>query len=292
MGKKMVYTPNQAGDSALMDGAGADEGAIRISYCDATKTAVQDDEKEGWRELVLITNEIDLKPTLEFYEAMAGSPSLMYDKALVGKKVNFTITGIAPSDMAIALANGNKSITYIYPTVPVNTTVDLTTVPAFVPTEKSIRVAAGDAADYVGMEGKEIIMLTGTAVTGQEYEKLVLSAIDVTNDILYFKQAYKQDPEHGAVIKLIERTEFTNSGVTVPTVKLRIEKYDNGKEALTLFILGKCKIDPTGRKLGMKTASEVSFNIDVLPNLVITTSLTESSQVRAEFYKEIRGTKK
>lgn len=281
---KVTYEQGQLINGELLDRA--DTGTITLEYKDATKTAVQDDEEEGWRPALVVTNDVEIKPTIEKYEAMAGSSGVLMDVAQLSKKIEFDITGIAARPVAKALFNGNSSVTYAYPTSAVDTTVDLTTVTAFVPNHKSIRVAAGDASLYAGMEGRYVIMKTGDAAHGLEFEKLEIEQVDETGDILYFKNPYYNKPIHGADIKLIESVEYTNTGTKIPTMAFRLRKYNNGDNSVTLIPFPKVKVTANSMKLGLKAASEVSFKCDVLPTAIITLNSGFSPSVDYTWYKE------
>lgn len=280
MGKKVTYTTGEIIDLKASDGVNLDVGSLGLDFCDATKTAVADDEEEGWWSGGIVSNEVDLKPALEAFEAMANGK--MMDKSQLGKKLEFDITLIAPKDLFRAIYNGNKNVTYVEPTAPISTTVDLTTIPTFDPDQLSIRVASSTGI----IAGSEVIMETGSTATGKLFERLTVGSVDSTDHIIYFVDGYENLPEHGAVLKVIKRVEFTNEGVTIPSLKIRLRKKDHGKKAVTLFNFKTVKIEPTGRKLGVKSPSELTFKFSVIPEAKTVMSSTSTTEVTYNWGKE------
>lgn len=282
MPKKVAFSNAQVLDAFLTDGSGTDIGAIVIENADSSNAAIKFDEVEGWYGQLIVTNDIELRSTLETYEAMAGSPAKMMDKALTGKKVEFDLEGIAMQPLAKAWSNGNKDFTIVLPSTPVNTTVDLTTVPTFTPNHKSIRVA-----DSTGLTvDKQIALYTGDSTYGTKPEILTIEAVDSATDTLYFKEAYQQMPIHGATVNLIAEITYVNKGVVIPTEKMRIIKYNNGIKGFSIFELEKVKIEANSRTLGAKNPSKASFKMSILPKLVITVNSTTSPSVETTWFKE------
>lgn len=262
--RKLSASSAQLIDSDASDGEELDIGSIRIRYrLDTSSTTVEDDDEDGWGDLGIVMNDLDLKPTIEAFEAMVGSPSTMQDKALIGKKMEFDINLIAVKDIAKALANGNTTITYTEPATPVTTTVDLTT---FVPDHESLVLTSVTDLNV----GDQIIVKTGTVANGQVWERLTITAKNVTDKQVWFNKKYVGIPIDTAPVKKIIGVEFENKGKTLPSMYIRIEKQDNGKDALTVFVFEKVKIEPTSRKLGVKSPSEVGLKFSVIPKTKVT----------------------
>ena len=262
--RKVSASSAQLTDSDASDGEELEIGSYEIEYrIDGSSTTVADDDEDGWGKLGTSMNDLDLKPTIEAFEAMVGSPSTMQDKALIGKKLEFDINLIAVKDITKALANGNKIVTYTEPATPVTTTVDLTT---FVPDHESLVVAAVTNLNI----GDDIIVKTGTVANGQEWERLRIIAIDSVAKQLFFSKKYTGIPIDTAPVKKVIGVTFENKGSTLPSMKIRIRKQDNGKDAVTLFVFDKAKVEPTSRKLGVKSPSEVGLKFSVIPKTKVT----------------------
>lgn len=283
MGKTMVYSPGQLFVMLALDAAALDIGALVVEYClDKDNPNILLEEMEGWYPLGVIGSDVDIKPIIESYEAMGGSPSNLLGDALTGKKAEFDITLMAPRPMARALANTNKLITYVQPDTPIDTTTDLTTSPAFTPTHTTMRVAS-----VTGFEvGQKVVMVTGNSTYGTHEEPLEISFIDTTGKILHFKTPYFQAPAHGADIYVITGEDYEMSGVVLPNGRFRISKYNNGNESLGLYDFKNCVVHSTNKKLGQKNPSEVSLKFKVLPTPTVTTSSTESPQVSYKHFDE------
>ena len=190
----------------------------------------------------------------------------------------------ASAPRAIALSNGNQLVTYKEPDTPITTTVDLTTSPAFVPDHQRIRVAA-----VTGFEvGQQVIMLTGDAEFGTEYEVLRITEINATDKILTFQDdVYFQMPEHGATLKVITGIDYEFSGANLPQERMRLVKYNNGNESVTIIPLDNVSITPTNKKFGQKNPSEVSLKLKVIPKPTITVNADASPSVDYKHFQEL-----
>lgn len=283
MTKKMKYSAGQLFVMLAIDAAALEIGALVLEYCiNKDNPNIKVDEYEGWYPLGIIANDLDIKPILESYEAMAGSPSNLMGDALTGKKVEIDVSIMAPRPMARALSNTNKLITYVEPTTPIQTTVDLTTATAFAPTHTTIRVA-----DVTGFEvGQKVVMVTGNTTYETHEEPLEISFIDTTGKILHFKTPYFQFPEHGADVYVITGEDYEMSGAVLPNGRFRISKYNNGNESLGLYDLKNCVVHSTNKKLGQKNPSEVSLKFKVLPIPTVTVVSGESPQVTYKHFTE------
>lgn len=262
--RKVAASSAQLTDSDASDGEELEIGSYEVEYrIDSSSTTVADDDEDGWGKLGTSMNDLDLKPTIEAFEAMVGSPSTMQDKALIGKKMEFDINLIAVKDIAKALANGNTTVTYTEPTTPVTTTVDLTT---FVPDHESLVLTSVTNLNV----GDQIIVKTGTVANGQVWERLTITAKNTTDKQVWFNKKYVGIPIDLAPVKKIIGVEFENKSATLPSMKIRIRKQDNGKDAVTLFVFDKAKVEPTSRKLGVKSPSEVGLKFSVIPKTKVT----------------------
>lgn len=282
MAKVVEYTTAQLVSLEAVDTDNLGIGNIVIEYCDKTKTEVDNQNEEGFRPYGIVGNDLDLKPIIEAFEAMAGSPSHMMGKALTSKKVEFDVTFMAPRPRAKALANGNTTFTVNDLDTPIASTVNLTTSPAFAPNHRSIRV---DSVTGFAV-GQRVSLLTGDADFGTEEEILTISAIDATAKIIYFKGAYYQFPEDGAAIKVVGDISYDEGNTVIPTEKIRIKKYNNGNQTVSLINIEQASVEATNRKLGVKNPSEVTLKFSIIPAVTVTVNADASPTVEFKHYTE------
>ena len=284
MSKKTIWT---AGQLFIMLALGAKHlglGAITLEYAPRFNASINPENDEGYRPLGIIGNDVDIKPIIESFEAMGGSSANLMGDALTSKKVEIDITLMSPRPRAIALSNSNQLITLKEPTSAITTTVDLTTSPAFKPDHKRIRVA-----NVTGLAvGQQVAMLTGDAEFGTEYEILTITEIDATAKVLTFEDdVYFQFPEHGAELKVITGIDYEFSGTSLPQERLRLVKYNNGDESVTIIPLDNVFVVPTNKKLGQKNPSEVALKLKVIPKATITVNAASSPTVDYKHYEEL-----
>lgn len=282
MAKAVTWTTGQLVSLEAVETDNLGIGNVVIEYCDKTKTEIVNQNEEGYRPYGIVGNDVDLKPIIEAFEAMAGSPSHMMGKALTSKKVEFDVTFMAPRPRTKALANGNTTFTVNEPDTPIATTVDLTTSPAFAPNHRSIRV---DAVTGFAV-GQRVSLLTGDVDFGTEEEILTISAIDTTDKIIYFKTAYYQFPEDGAELKVVEDIDYDEGNTIIPIEKIRIKKYNNGNQTVSLINIDQVHVEATNRKLGVKNPSEVTLKFSVIPNVTVTVNAGASPTVEFKHYTE------
>lgn len=284
MTKLTIWTAGQLFAMLALGVKNMGVGAITLEYAPRNNSSISAENDEGWRPLGILGNDVEIKPILESFEAMAGSSANLMGDALTSKKVEVDITLMAPRPRAIALSNTNQLITYKEPDTPITTTVDLTTATAFEPDHKRIRVASVTGL----LVGQQIAMLTGNSTYGTEYEVLTITEINATTKVLTFgDDVYFQHPEHGATVKVITGIDYEFSGTVLPQERLRLVKYNNGNNSVTIIPLDNVFVSPTNKKLGMKNPSEVSLKLKVVPNATITVNDDTSPTVEYKHFQEL-----
>lgn len=252
-------------------------GGTVIEYAPYSNLNVIPNGTKAWRPFGISETSVNLKPTIESYEAMAGQVSKIEDVLETKRTVEVPVSIICPTWVGKKFANGAGTDSIIEPASPITTTIDETP-----PVATNWIVCVASTTGFV--VGFEVGIVTGDSTFGTEEEYVEIASIDTSAKTLTFRTPLFQLPIDGAAVRVIASKSLKSIVCNQPAAcQVRIVKYDRSRGLIRVDYAQKAKIKLiTGvDDGGGKVTAKYGFTLDLLAEFNI---ITNSHQIYETFW--------
>lgn len=235
----IAFTAIPLAQERLRDAINSNIGMTVVQWLPFSSTTGDFDDA-GWRDLGILDGEFTDDSTKVQYEPMPGSTGVKLGVLTTQENIEKTLTFLAASTKAKAMAYGQNSPTFTAPTTVNASTVDADPV---APTSTVLVLAAVTGLGTAFAVGDTVKIATGGANDYADTDYAQVRAVDTTAKTITITPPLNVLPADGAAVATVGNLALTKTaGSLADSIRLRVIKYNRDAQSAEVVAYPEFKV--------------------------------------------------